>query len=709
VAAASHDLRNDLGPHRQASHRGRDSLGVPHILADSFEDAIFLQGFVTAQDRMWQMDALRRLAAGELSEVIGKAGIEFDGESRRLRMRKLAEDHLRDMPAADRAVLAAYARGVNHFIETHAGRWGLEFALLRYDPKPWSAVDTMLAGLQMYRTLTNSWKLEVQKQTLRQGGDAAKVDVLYPIRSGLEFTPGSNAWALSGKLTASGKPILANDPHLDFAMPATWYQVHIGAPGVNVSGVSLPGVPCVIIGHNDRIAWGITNLHFDVQDLYREQFNPNNGQYLFRGAVERARAEPQVIVVKGDKPVSFTTWVTRHGPVFLNEGGQFYSLRWTAAEPGGFQFPFADLNRARDWQQFNAAIQRMPGPGSNFVYADVEGNIGYHAAGMLPVRRSFNGDLPVDGASGEYEWDGFIPYEELPSAYNPPSGMIVSANQNPFPSAYPHRVTGDFAPNFRAQQIRAALSRRGQWKPEEMLVIQKDVYASFSHSLAKQLVAAYDKRKASNPALAGAVDVLRGWDGQMDKDAAAPLIVTMAFQQLRSAIADAASPKKGEVYTAQVSPAVIDGLLRERPKGWFADWDQALVKALADGVEFGAKLQGGNPAIWKYGKYNELAIRHPVANELPLAGKYFNIGPVFMSGSSTTIKQTTQRLGPSMRFVADLSNWENSLNNITIGQSGHFFSSHYKDQWRSYWVGSSYPMQFGKVKADATLTVNPLK
>ena len=238
-------------------------LGVPHISASTVEDALFLQGYVTAQDRLWQMDALRRLAAGDLSEVVGPAALEADRDARRLRMCSMAEAHTRTLPPADRAAFAAYARGVNYFIQTHLHRLPLEFTLLGYDPRPWSIVDSLLAGLQMYRNLTTTYKDELSKESMLSDGNPAKVNFLFPVRSGREAQPGSNAWAISGAHTASGKPILANDPHLDFAVPSTWYQVHLQAPGLDVIGVSLPGVPAVISGHNDRIAWGVTNLGFD--------------------------------------------------------------------------------------------------------------------------------------------------------------------------------------------------------------------------------------------------------------------------------------------------------------------------------------------------------------------------------------------------------------------------------------------------------------
>jgi penicillin G amidase len=695
----------------------RDALGVPHIAAASVEDAIFLQGFVTAQDRLWQMDALRRLAAGELAEVVGKQALETDEESRRLRLGRIAEESEQSMPAADRAMLAAYARGVNYFLETHRGKLPIEFTLLNYQPRPWSKRDTVLAGLQMYRTLTTSWRDEIDKLHMLQKGDRAKVDFLFPSRSGAEAQPGSNAWAISGARSATGKPILANDPHLDFAIPSTWYMVHLRAPGLNVTGVALPGVPGVIVGHNDRIAWGVTNLQFDVQDLYREQIDPRTGHYLFRGQAEQAHLERNAIAVKGAKAMELEQWVTRHGPVFLNDEKQSYSLRWAAAEAASFQFPFLELNRARNWAEFTAAIARFPGPGQNFVYADVDGNIGYHATGRLPIRApGCLGDVPADGSARQEntdcEWQGFIPFDDLPQSYNPASGMVVTANQNPFPADYKYPVAGNFAPHYRSRGIRMMLENRAKWQPGEMLWIQKDVYSAFSDFLAKQLIAAFDTPPHSNNAkndagLADAIALLRKWTGQMEKGTAAPMIVQLTYQEIRKAIAERAAPGLADVYEYGMSPAVIEKLLRERPAGWFDDYNQLLLKCLAQAVSAGTKIQGSKISRWDYGQFIELKIAQPVAGQLPLIGKYFDIGPVPMSGSSTTVKQTTRRLGPSMRMIVDLSDLDRSLQNITIGESGQPLSRHYRDQWSAYYGATSFPMQFRNVDAKQVLTVNP--
>ena len=535
----------------------------------------------------------------------------------------------------------------------------------------------------------------------------AKVNFLFPSLVGTEFQPGSNAWAISGKHTASGKPLLANDPHLEFSIPSTWYQVHLQAPGLDVTGVSLPGVPCIIIGHNQRIAWGVTNLGFDVQDLYIEKIDMQTGRYLFQGKLEQARLETEWIGVKGARPLEFRQWVTRHGPLSIVTDNRHYAMRWSAAEPGSFQFPFLDLNRAGNWQEFTAAIARFAGPGQNFVYADVDGNIGYHATGLLPIRKNYDGDVPVDGSSGDYEWDGFIPFDQLPSFFNPPQGWIITANQNPFPDNYPYRVHGYFASPYRSLEIRSLLTGRDGWKPADMLPVEKDVYSAFLQDLSRRLVAAYDRKKPAGASLSDAVDLLRSWNGQMEKQTPAPMVVALAYQQLRKKIVDSASPGNSDLYGSQMAPAVVEKILDDGGRGWFQDQDELLISSLSSGLEDGRRTQGGNVKRWDYGRYNQLTIKHPVGSQLPLVGPYFNIGPVEMSGGSTTIKQTTLVLGPSMRFIADLSNWDGSLNNLTVGESGQILSPHYKDQWNAYYGGQSFPMQFEHVEAKSTLTIRP--
>ena len=684
-----------------------DARGVPHIRASCLEDTLFVQGYVTAQDRLWQMDALRRYDAGDLAEILGPGVLDSDRESRRLRLRRIAEDAYATLPAQDRAAFAAYARGVNHFIATHRHNLPVEFTLLRYQPRPWSVVDSLLICLHMFRALTTTWRDELIKREMLADGDAEKVKFLFPVRAGTEAPPGSNAWAIAGSHTASGKPLLSNDMHLEYSLPGIWHMAHLQAPGLDVSGVALPGAPGIIVGHNQRIAWGITNLGFDVQDLYIEKFDERSGRYQYRGQPEQARRELEIIRVKGQAPVEITVWVTRHGPLFVTEGNDRMALRWAVAKPGFVQYPILDLNVAQNWRQFTAALARFNGPGSNFVYADVDGNIGYRAAGDLPKRRGYAGDVPVDGASGDFDWDGSIPFDELPAVFNPRDGIIVTANQNPFPADYPYPVNGNFAPPNRSHQIRALLAARNGWRAEDLLAVQKDVYSAFDRFLAGEVVAAYEKRGAHSPELDRAVALLRGWNGQMEKDLAAPLLTSLVYQHVRRAMAEKAAPGKGQAYGLQMAAAVVERLLRERPAEWFPDYDAMLLSALVDAVEEGTRMQGRDLQRWQYGAWLRITIAHPILHRISWIGPSLDIGPVPMSGSGLTVKQTTRGLEPSMRMNADLGDWERSLLNVPIGESGQVLSSHYQDQWEAYYSGRSYAMQFGKVDAKSRLEFRP--
>jgi penicillin amidase len=694
----------------------RDAIGVPHISAALWQDAIFLQGFVTAQDRLWQLDFLRRVAAGELAEVAGAPALDQDREARRKRIPRIADQLDKSLSPSARAVFASYARGVNYFLETHRGRLPIEFTLLGYQPRPWRPRDTVLVALEMYRMLTDTWRNQIRKAHMLEKGDAGRVAFLFPGRTGGEVMPGSNAWAVSGAHTADGKPILANDPHLEYTLPGIWYLLHMSDGGdLNVTGASLPGVPGIIVGHNARIAWGVTNLEFALQDLDREQIDVQTGRYEFDGHEQTGRLEREIIAVHGAKNVEQFQFVTRHGPVFVNDEDHTYTLRWAAAELPAFDFPILDLNRARNWDDFNSALRRFPGPAQNFVYADVDGNIGYHAAGPVPKRRpspACAGDVPVDGTKRDCEWDGLIPYDELPQVFNPASGIIATANQSPFPADYRYPVAGNFAPTYRVNQIRARLESRRQWKPEEMLSIQKDVHSAFLHFLARQMVDAWDRAPGTNPQMRDAVSVLRNWNGQMEKGLAAPMIASLAYEELRKSIAERAAPGGAEEYVSQRAAEAVERLLRQRPKDWlgkdwFEDFDLLLLQSLSHALTAGEASQGSSVPRWDWGQYNRLRVPNLIVGQIPLLGAYFNIGPVPMSGSPLSVKQVTGRLAPSMRMVVDLGNLDASLANVMVGESGQALSPHYNDQWDAYYNGSSFPMQFGKIEGKQTLAVQP--
>ena len=304
------------------------------------------------------------------------------------------------------------------------------------------------------------------------------------------------------------------------------------------------------------------------------------------------------------------------------------ALRWTVAQPGIIQYPILDIDRAGNWREFTQALERYPGPGSNFVYADVDGNIGYHAAGKLPKRRGYLGDVPVDGSTGEFDWDGYIPFDELPSVFNPPSGIVATANQDPFPPDYPYPVNGNFAPPYRARQIRDRLAARSGWRAADLLGVQMDIYSAFSKFLAGQLVAAYDARHARNPGLEDAVALLRQWNGRMEADKPAPMVAALAFPHVRTSIAEAAAPGKGRSYETKMSSAMVEKLLRERPDGWFRDYNEMLLRVLVDAVEEGKNLYGQDVKHWRYGASLRVGIVNPVFHRVPAIGRYFDLAPV---------------------------------------------------------------------------------
>jgi penicillin amidase len=691
----------------------RDARGIPHIEASSWQDAIFLQGFVTAQDRLWQMDVLRRFGGGELAEVFGPAASTEDERARRMRMREIAEKDVGRLRPEDRALMVEYARGVNYFIDTHRGNYSVEFSLPghKYDPRPWTMADTVLAGLVMFRNLTDSVATDFDKGKLLQACiDPHKFHLLFPAVQGAYVKPGSNAWAVSGAHTADGKSMAANDPHLEYGIPGTWHLVHLKAPGLDVSGAALPGVPGVISGHNRQIAWGVTNLQSDVMDLYIEQIDERTGRYAYQGKAEQAQLDRQFIGVRNAAPVQIDTWVTRHGPVVMHQNGKAYSMRWSAAD--GFGFPFFDIDRAQNWQQFRAALALFWGPGQNFIYADKFGNIGYQAAGRIPIRNGFDGDVPLDGSSGKFEWSDYIPFEQLPNAYNPDGGIVATANQDPFTPGYPYRVAGSYADPYRVHQIRALLKAKPKLTVEDMLAIQKDVYSAYDRFLAQQVTAAFRKRGSNDELIRDAFPVLRDWNGQMEKDQAAPMMTELLSNTLRAALVRATVETSGRSTQPPrlvPRPWIVELLLRSRPPGWVPkdDWDGWLLQNFASALEDGRKQQGTPVAHWRWGRMLEWTLAHPIGKQLPFIDRFFNIGPVEMSGAGTTVKQTTTTLGPSERMVVDFGDLDSSVQNLLAGESGSVASPHYKDQWPAYYTGESFPMEFDHVDAKEVLRVKP--
>jgi penicillin amidase len=732
----------------------RDTTGVPHLSAQSLDDLYLAQGYVTAQDRLWQMDLLRRVARGEIAEIAGARALPLDVDSRTLGMRVAADAAVDNLPEDQRRWIAAYTRGVNAFISTHSASLPVEFKLIRLAPRPWTESDSLVIGLHMFRNLTTTWKDELLKTSLLQRVGLQRTNDLLPTRtdhdeppgeplpttardkqvaspamlgptlfgallsgsldpwspdptsSSEEGTPGSNNWVVGPSHTASGRAMLANDPHLEFSVPGIWYALQLSAPGMNVAGVSLPGLPAVIIGHNDKIAWGMTNLGADVQDLYLEAFDPDNPhRYLVDGEWKDAQVRHETIHVRGQRDQEMDVTITRHGPLMLNQPGERYALRWVATEPGVWKFPFSKINAAADWEQFTAALREYPGPSQNFVYADSAGNIGYYGAGLIPIRPKGDGSFPLRGDETANDWKGYIPFEQLPHVYNPPRGFIATANARVVPDNYPYPVATRWESPDRVDRINALLEKHIADKhlitPDDFRRIQMDIYAGHHRMIAQATAAAaaVTLKDRPNPRLAQAADALRKWDGMATADSYATTLAHFTREELKQRLLQ---PVLGDIYPRydwHMQTVFLENVLAHRPANWLpsrdADYDQLLTDCLSAAMaNLEKRFRSPKMEEWRWGKIMEITFIHPIGNSLPGLRRLFNLGPFEQAGTAYTVKQTTHTLGPSMRMVVDFGDLEKTTLTLTTGESGHPLSSHYRDEFPKWKSGEGVPFSF---------------
>jgi penicillin amidase len=725
----------------------RDARGVPHLRASSLHDLFFAQGYVTAQDRLWQMDLSRRLAEGALSEVFGERTLRLDVENRALGFRRVSQRALAELSPEAHTSLTAYADGVNAFIADHKDCLPIEFLLLSYRPRPWSEVDSLAVVLNMVKTLNTSWPRDLMRERIQAklGSElsadlfpdhspldepvaevAASPGKLLKKRAGLSFRTdlsevdptlaalvspadsseaslGSNNWVVSGAHTQSGKPLLANDPHLDHSVPSVWYMIHVKAPGLDVSGVSLPGLPLVVIGHNENIAWGMTNTGPDVQDLYVESFDPHDpGKYLHNGAWIDAEVRNEVIKVRRKRDYQLTVKVTRHGPIISDEDNRHLALRWTALEPHALSALFnalSGISLARNWQQFTTALRDFTGPMQNFVYADRDGNIGYYAAAWVPLRKHGTGAVPVPGSTDDYDWSGYIPFEELPHSYNPASGLIATANSRVVPDDYPYFITSAWAEPFRSARIFQLLRAGKAFTVDDMLRIQTDILTLEDKWVAGQLLQASSQHQPQDPDAQYALSLLRDWDGEATMDSGATLVCELTRRALLERIL---RPKLGDQFSRYrwpMSTTFLENVLATNWTRWLPPGDSSFSDTLMGSLEAAVKqipnLVGSRShQAWKWGNTIPLTFYHPLGQGVPLLGRLLDVGPFPQVGTATTVKATTPRHGPSMRMVVDCSDLDLSVQNVTLGESGQVFSPYYKDQFDAWYHGHSFSMPF---------------
>ncbi len=782
----------------------RDGWGVPWIQASTVEDLETAQGYVVAQDRLWQMDLLRRAAGGELSEIFGAIALPVDRENRTLGLRVAAEAAAARMDPATRKILEAYAAGVNLYMRERAGRLPIEFTVLRYKPRPWTPADTFLISAYMWKTLTTTWKAKLNRGritamvgperarelfaedspldhfivgdpagkgdrrgrlgrppsdtsttetaglvggprlTVASGEDRGRKmpagtpavpgswdvarDFLSMFESQTREIIGSNNFVVSGEHTASGKPILANDTHLAFSIPGIWYIVHLTAPGWNVAGFTFPGSPLVVIGHNDRIAWGFTNSNAEVEDLYIETFNPANPlEYKVNGKWMKAETRREVIHVRGQADETLEVVLTRHGPIVrrdsTEEGGRAYALRWTAVEPGGLDFSYPLIGRAQNWKEFLQVMSKIAGPGQNGIYADVEGNIGYVMAARIPIRKSGNGNMPVPGDTDAFEWTGYIPFDKLPQAFNPRGGIIATANARTVGPAYKYFISDRWAGPYRTDRIYELLGARKDLRPADANSVQNDIVSWPDKFLAEQIYAAEQKVEPKDSRTKTLIYELKNWDGKTSADSVESSFLEYSRHALMVMLLQPYIDDQMENYELWEPESEYDSVwwrdkvflanvLRDRPAAWLpkgiSDYDTLLIAAADTAVaRLAVVARHGDPLHAEWGELHPLEIYHPLGRS-GILRRILSIGPIEQGGTIDTVRAMGYRHGPAMRFVTDLSNWDLSLMEIPAGESGQYASAHYRDEFPEWFAGRGIPAPFS-AGAEGRVRVNRLQ
>ncbi|GIN40142.1 penicillin acylase family protein [Heyndrickxia oleronia] len=724
----------------------RDKDGVPHIRAKNNHDLYMAQGYVQAQDRLFQMDLSRRQASGELSEVVGSAAIDKDKYFRALGLRRAAVASYDQYSNQAKDTLNWFAEGVNAFIKEldENGKWPIEFKLLGYKPKEWTPTDSLTIGKYMAFDLGGHWEDQAFRYYLLQNFSEEKAYDLFPsypkdapyiiskdtlnleksFASAIiphEFN-GSNNWVVSGEKTKSGKPILADDPHLSLSTPSIWYQMHLKGPDTNVSGVIFAGIPGIILGHNEEIAWGVTNTGPDVQDLYIEKRNPTNkNQFLYNEKWEDAEVIKEPIKVKDQKTIDYNVIVTRHGPIiseFAADSGKdtVLSLQWTALQPSNELEAILKMNRAKNWDEFETALENFQTPAQNFVFASNDGTIAYKANGKIPIRKKGDGLLPVPGWSDEYEWTGYIPFNELPKTVNPKEGFISTANNKVISDDYPYHISHNWAQPYRQMRIQEVLKANDQITAKDMRDLQMDKLnlqaKEFVPIFLNELKGTKDKTEKE------AIQQLKKWNFVDNEELAAPLI----FNRWMTKISDVLFNKEISVEMLEKfggRKQAVDELLRHAAEGKPGPWIkengglQAVLKKSFDlAINEIKDEQGNSVSKWSWGEYHQLYFPHPLSSVKPLNYLFNSDGRIPVGGSSVTVQAAankndgTVNHGGSWRFVIDTANMDSAYHLVGPGQSGHLKSKWYHNQLNA-WANGTYHQTSLNTKKGHTLILNP--
>jgi penicillin G amidase len=728
----------------------RDRWGVAHIYARDQHDLFFAQGFVAAQDRLFQMELWKRSGQGRLAEILGPSALLRDVNARLLSYRGDMKSEYESYAPDTKEILEAFTAGINAYIASRMAPGGqglpVEFQIAGFQPEPWKPTDCLNRMAAFSMTGNAFAELAHAQASNIVGTDAASLLFDFDPVVKLDPAPGadlaglspallrnlvgsdrriefsktpqeSNNWTVSGRLTQTGKPLLANDPHRVIAEPSLRYMVHLVAPGWDVIGAGEPGLPGVALGHNQNIAWGFTIFGLDQQDLYLEDLNPSDpSQYKTARGWEKIQVRKETFGIHGGPNVEVELKFTNHGPVLWEDGKRALALHWVGAEPGtaGYLGSLA-VDRAQNWQEFEAAMPRWKVPSENIVYADRAGNIGEHSVGLAPLRKNWTGLLPVPG-NGEYEWSGFVPTAELPHHLNPDSGFVATANHRMIPDGYPYKVGYSWAPPYRFQRISQVLQQAQSGDKLDVQALgrlQSDVLSL----PASQLIAML--RPSAAPDKSAAAELLLHWDCRIEMDSAAAALYEVWLQELTGKVIELAVPVALRSTIEDWSPEQVLRFLQNpdrflqsaSPAGGTASTSAALMReSLARAWSTMEKLQGPDPTKWYWGQMHHVRFRHPL-DIVPDVAALTDLGPVSRPGDEYTVNATgysgdsfDQVEGASYREILDLSDWDHSVAVNVPGQSGQPGSRHYSDLLPLWSEGKYFPLAYSREAVEKQVT-----
>jgi penicillin amidase len=726
----------------------RDAHGIPTIQASSRHDLYMALGFVHAQDRLFQMDLQRRAGAGRLAEVVGNPALATDRFMRTLGLYRHAAASVNAASPEFRAVLEAYSTGVNAFL--HSGKTlPIEFTVLNYRPDDWSPADSLVLGKLLALQHSGNYRRELLYARLAhmlQADEIGKLFPDYPHDAPVTLTHladltdapsldhlmaavpndhspqrASNNWVVDGAHSVTGKPLLANDPHLDFAAPLIWYLARLEAPDLHVTGAMIAGAPVVVLGHNDSVAWGFTTTGADVEDVFIETVDPTDPQrYATPQGMGAFDVHDERFLVKGNAPVTMSVRETRHGPVisdiaadmppapansvmalqtsFLTDDDQSVEAIWR-------------LGLARDWTSWRDALRLFTAPAQNMAYADRDGNIGFMVPSRIPIRKAGDGRMPVEGASGEHDWSGFIPFEQLPQAYNPPAGHLASANNKIVSDDYPFLITHDWDAPYRIERIEAALAATSQQSMASSTLLQGDIVSL----AAKELLPSMLTAEPVEPRERAAIALLRQWDDRMEVDRPEPLIFSAWVRAINRRLF---VPRLGNIYGRYWLPSVrATGNILRNDGGWCGkDGCQRLTAdALKDALDDLSNRYGGTMEKWRWGDAHRVGLSHPIFSHIPVLRNLFDRRPS-AAGAADTVNAGAfdanqeetpfaDLHGPGLRAIYDLADPDNSMFQLALGQSAHPLSPHYDDM-EELWLRNE-GVRIGREPAGDILTLRP--